>query len=108
MNLSVHISLMYNHFPFMAPNSTPQDDYYAQMQSAQKSGGDDKKPLKIKLKPVIKKVSENTSEAPVPESQTHTESTTEIKQAAPAPKARLVEREHASEGLLRSVMKRDA
>ncbi len=92
----------------MAPNSTPQDDYYAQMQSAQKSGGDDKKPLKLKLKTVIKKAPENTSEAPVQESQAHIESTTEVKQSAPVQKARLVEREHASEGLLRSVMKRDS
>ncbi len=54
---------MYNHFPFMAPSNTTQDDYYTQVQSAQKSSADDKKPLKIKIKPPIKKSADNGHES---------------------------------------------
>ena len=32
-----------------------QDDYYAQVQNASQSGSDDKKPIKLKLKVVVKK-----------------------------------------------------
>ncbi len=80
----------------MAPHSTPQDDYYAQVQASQKSLWDDKKPLKLKLKTIVKKteaVDEPENSPTVNEEE--------------KPKARLVEREHASEWLLRSVMRRD-
>lgn len=94
MTLRSSVSLMYNHFPFMAPTRTQQDDYYAQMQSAQKSGGDDKKPLKLKLKTVIKK-SETTDDPP--SSEVYEEVSIGESARGGAPKSRLVEREHAGE-----------
>ena len=43
----------------------PQDDYYAQVSTSQKSGSDDKKPTKLKLKAVVKKPSDGeTQEVP--------------------------------------------
>lgn len=75
-------------------STTQQDDYYAQVQNAAQSWNDDKKPLKLKLKAVVKKSSEEPSEVisepVVPQEK---------------PKARLIEREHASSGLMKSVMK---
>ena len=71
-----------------------QDDYYAKVQNAAQSGADDKKPLKLKLKAVVKK----PEETPVDEA-------TSSPLAKETPKARLVEREHASSGLMKSVMK---
>ncbi len=72
---------------------TPQqDDYYAQVQSKDTTGSDDKKPLKLKLKAVVKKPLEEEKEEILPVS-------------VEKPKARLIEREHASSGLMRSVMK---
>jgi translation initiation factor IF-2 len=76
----------------MTPPSS-QDDYYAQVQQNAQAGKDDKKPLKLKLKAVPKKASED--EAP--------EERVEVAQEKP--KARLIEREHASSSLLKSVMK---
>ncbi len=68
-----------------------QDDYYAQVQSA--NGGtassQDKKPLKLKLKAVIKK--SDSEETP---REKEDEKREEIQEK---PKARLIEREHASE-----------
>ncbi len=75
-------------------STTQQDDYYAQVQNSAQSGNDDKKPLKLKLKAVVKKSSEEVSDTP-PEASVIQEK----------PKARLVEREHASSGLMKSVMK---
>jgi hypothetical protein len=74
-----------------------RDDYYAQVQSANggTSSSQDKKPLKLKLKAVVKKP--NSEEV----SEDKEEKREEVQEK---PKARLVEREHASEGLLRSVM----
>lgn len=69
-----------------------QDDYYAQVQSKDATGSDNKKPLKLKLKAVVKKPLEEEKEEVLPTS-------------LEKPKARLVEREHASSGLMRSVMK---
>lgn len=72
-----------------------QDDYYAQAQATEKADTTDKKPLKLKLKAVIKKPVEAEisvspiQETPVPEV---IESPKEVER----PKARLVEREHAS------------
>lgn len=74
-------------------STTQQDDYYAQVNSATQSWNDDKKPLKLKLKAVVKKSSEEMPEA-IPEAVVPPEK----------PKARLVEREHASSGLMKSVM----
>lgn len=76
-----------------------QDDYYAQVKAAGASGTDDKKPLKLKLKAVVKKPIEE--EIPQKEEDI---SPREVVQEE-RPKARLVEREHASSGLMRSVMK---
>lgn len=82
----------------MAP-TTPQDDYYAQMQSSAKSGGDDKKPLKLKLKAVAKK--EEKEESAVESAPILKETSAEVSPVEHTPpekpKARLVEREHASE-----------
>lgn len=70
-----------------------QDDYYAKVQDTTQSSGDDKKPLKLKLKAVIKKPSEDIQG-----------SLPEVSVIIEKPKARLVEREHASSGLMKSVM----
>lgn len=70
-----------------------QDDYYSHVTASQNTSESDKKPLKLKLKAVIKKPSDESKEASIPAEEP-------VK-----PAARLVEREHASEGLLRSVMK---
>ncbi len=78
-----------------------QDDYYAQVKATGTSGTDDKKPLKLKLKAVVKKPTEE--EAPKV-----TEPVSQIPETpvvVERPKARLVEREHASSGLMRSVMR---
>jgi hypothetical protein len=42
-------------------STTQQDDYYAKVTNTASSGTDDKKPLKLKLKAVIKKTSDDTS-----------------------------------------------
>lgn len=76
-----------------------QDDYYAQVKAAGTTGTDDKKPLKLKLKAVVKKPT--LEEVPKKE-----EDISPREEVAPEkPKARLVEREHGSSSLLRSVMK---
>ncbi len=75
-------------------STTQQDDYYAQVNSATHSWNDDKKPLKLKLKAVVKKSIEEASEV-IPD----------VPVVQERPKARLVEREHASSGLMKSVMK---
>ncbi len=94
----------------MAPKTdTLQDDYYAQVKTTQSSDDSTKKPLKLKLKAVVKKSTESEEATPVIETKpSDTRQTVEQKEEVPAerPKARLVEREHASEGLLRSVMHR--
>ena len=70
----------------MAPQTdTYQDDYYAQVKTTAASDDGAKKPLKFKLKAVVKKPTE--SEAEVSPAEAIIE----------RPKARLVEREHASE-----------
>ncbi len=46
-------ALIYNPFSMTSPSQ--QDDYYAQVQNASQSGSDDKKPIKLKLKVVVKK-----------------------------------------------------
>ena len=95
----------------MAPHTdTLQDDYYAQVKTEQTSDTSVKKPIKLKLKAVVKKpttteesISTETPASPAVKSETpKTPSETPVER----PKARLVEREHASEGLLRSVMHR--
>lgn len=97
----------------MAPHTdTPQDDYYAQVKTEQTSDTSVKKPIKLKLKAVVKKpapaeetVSPVTSAPEIPKTEVQ-----DVPSEKPVerPKARLVEREHASEGLLRSVMHRGA
>ena len=73
----------------MTPPSN-QDDYYAQVQAKNASGSDDKKPLKLKLKAVVKK--------PTEEDTPKREEDISPREAviSERPKARLVEREHAS------------
>jgi translation initiation factor IF-2 len=78
------------------------------MQSAAKAGWDDKKPLKLKLKTVVKKSGETPADAPVSEHREEVSETTTHTPEKSAPKARLITREHAGEWLMRSVMKRDA
>ena len=73
----------------MTPPSN-QDDYYAQVQAKNASGSDDKKPLKLKLKAVVKKPTEEDA----PKREEDTSPREEI--ISERPKARLVEREHAS------------
>lgn len=103
----------------------PQDDYYAQVSAQKKSDTDDKKPVKLKLKAVVKK----SSDEEVPEvslSDSPSKSVKIVKKVAvkspevisepvfeitvptteERPKARLVEREHAGSSLMRSVMNR--
>jgi translation initiation factor IF-2 len=75
-----------------------QDDYYAQVKNQWATNTDDKKPLKLKLKAVVKKP--NEEEAP-----RETDISMQEETIAERPKARLVEREHASSSLLKSVMK---
>ncbi len=75
-----------------------QDDYYAQVTSSPSKDDSKKSPVKIKLKAVVKKTTDETS-VPVSVSEEHISETPKEK-----PKARLIEREHASEGLMRSVM----
>lgn len=97
----------------MAPQTDAlQDDYYAQVKAEQSSSEGAKKPIKLKLKAVVKKptpTEESISiETPTsPSTKTETPKTPSEK-IIERPKARLVEREHASEGLLRSVMHRGA
>jgi translation initiation factor IF-2 len=74
---------------------TNQDDYYAQVQQNANAWKDDKKPMKLKLKAVVKKPNEEEESPPQPVEEA----------VAERPKARLVEREHASSSLLKSVMK---
>ena len=81
----------------MAPQTdTYQDDYYAQVKTTAASDDGAKKPLKLKLKAVVKKPTESEIEvsptvdiAPTPPVTQET--------VVERPKARLVEREHASE-----------
>lgn len=79
-----------------------QDDYYSHIQKADAGADATKKPVKLKLKGVVKKPLETEEEHVEP--QTTPEET--VVPPPERPKARLVEREHASEGLLRSVMNR--
>ncbi len=74
------------------------DDYYAQVTSSPSKDDSKKSPVKIKLKAVVKKATDETL-VPVNTPEEHISETPKEK-----PKARLIEREHASEGLLRSVM----
>ena len=103
----------------------PQDDYYAQVSAQKKSDTDDKKPVKIKLKAVVKKSpEEEISEIPPsdspsksvkivkkvisksPEVISEPVSETVVSVQEERPKARLVEREHAGSSLMRSMMNR--
>lgn len=79
-----------------------QDDYYANIQKSDASADSAKKPLKLKLKVVAKKPQETEEVSSIPE--TPVSEVPEPKK----PTARLVEREHESHGLLRSVMKSSA
>lgn len=85
----------------MTPTAN-QDDYYSQVKATGTSGTDDKKPLKLKLKVVIKKPKESEEIFPSKEDEGERISQEVISEK---PKARLVEREHASSGLMRSVMR---
>ena len=86
-------------FPFMAPQTdTYQDDYYAQVKTTATSDDGAKKPLKLKLKAVVKKPTESETEAsPIENIAPQTSGADVIEAPVERPKARLVEREHASE-----------
>lgn len=76
---------------------TYQDDYYAQVKTTATSDDGAKKPLKLKLKAVVKKPTESEAEvSPTVDIATPTPPVTE-EAVVERPKARLVEREHASE-----------
>lgn len=124
----------------MAPKkNTVQDDYYANIpetSTEEISENADKKPkIKLKAKPkiknpeagavsgevkaekpkIIRKKSEDDTDAPAPEKKTEKPVKTEkkvfdreAKKSTESKQAKLVEREHASEGLLRSVMKKQS
>ena len=95
-----------------------QDDYYANISQTESAIGD-KKVLKIKPKVVAKKPIEQPSEM-VEETvskpkviarkieKTEAVETTEVSSEIERPTARLVSREHAGEGLMRSVIKNQA
>lgn len=109
----------------MAPKKdTVQDDYYASLSGEAAAETTEKKPVKIKKKPIIKKA-ENTDATPnITESATPKKPKIIAKKSTPAESAgvapavsekpkkaesseqkmRLIEREHASKDLLRSVM----
>ncbi len=98
-----------------------QDDYYANISQAESTTGD-KKVLKIKPKVVVKKSSEPSQEAteePVSKpkiiarkiEKTETVEVADVSivsSETERPTARLVSREHAGEGLMRSMMKTQA
>ena len=80
----------------MAPHKDAhQDDYYAKVEKSSTEEQDAKKPLKLKIKPVIKKPIETSSDSSP--SKNDGESVVSSEKAEEKPKARLVEREHASE-----------
>ena len=82
----------------MAPQTdTYQDDYYAQVKTAATSDDSAKKPLKLKLKAVVKKPTDSETEPSQEGSTQETIPETIISETSERPKARLVEREHASE-----------
>jgi hypothetical protein len=103
------------------PKDDIQDDYYANISQTESTAGD-KKVLKINPKVVAKKPTETPSE-PVEEAVSRPKiiarkiektETTEVAEILPVssetekPTARLVSREHAGEGLMRSMMKTQA
>lgn len=108
--------------PFMTtPKDDIQDDYYANISQTESTTGD-KKVLKIKPKVVVKKPTDQVSE-PVEETVSKPKiiarkiektETVEVADNSPVstdterPTARLVSREHAGEGLMRSMMKSQA
>ena len=82
------------------PKDALQDDYYAQVKTTQSSDDAAKKPLKLKLKAVVKKPTEAEEVSPIIEQHApQTPQVVEPKEEVPVerPKARLIEREHASE-----------
>ncbi len=109
--------------PFMTtPKDDIQDDYYANISQSTESTIGDKKVLKIKPKVVAKKPTDQLSE-PVEETVSKPKiiarkiektETPEVAEILPVPTeterptARLVSREHAGEGLMRSMMKTQA
>ncbi|MBX9809641.1 GTP-binding protein, partial [Candidatus Gracilibacteria bacterium] len=99
-----------------------QDDYYANISQSTENDAGAKKVLKIKPKVILKKSPEGVAE-PIEEPASKpkiiarkventeepvAQSTPEPTQEVERPKARLVSREHAGEGLLRSAMKQQA
>ncbi len=97
-----------------------QDDYYANISQTTENSALDKKVLKIKPKVVVKKPTEPLSE-PVEETTSkpkiiarkieNTEPTVVVSEEIveiEKPKARLISREHAGEGLMRTMMKQQS
>jgi len=99
-------------------NDALQDDYYANLSQENDTGAAKKKPLKIVKKPIIiKDAGVSTSEEATPEpkkpkiilrkkpvsEEVTPEEVTPEKAPTEKAQARLVEREHASKGLLRSI-----
>ncbi len=66
------------------PKDVPQDDYYAQVKTAQSSDDGTKKPLKLKLKAVVKKPTDSDDIIPLA-NQTDTESQNIITQKEDTP-----------------------
>jgi translation initiation factor IF-2 len=97
-----------------------QDDYYANISQNTENTIWDKKVLKIKPKVVLKKPTDSPSETveePVSkpkiiarkiEKVESIETIPEVTQEIEKPKARLVSREHAGEGLMRTMMKQQS
>jgi translation initiation factor IF-2 len=85
-----------------------QDDYYANIPASTQSDDGSKKPIKLKLKVVAKKATDDAGDVVTSTEATSVSEVSEsIDEVPKKPQARLVEREHASEGLLRSVMHRN-
>ena len=95
-----------------------QDDYYANISQTTENTAWDKKVLKIKPKVVLKKPADSTSASTeetaskpkiIARKVEKVEPTEVVPEASPVeaerPKARLVSREHAGEGLMRTMMK---
>jgi hypothetical protein len=107
--------------PFMTtPKDDIQDDYYANISQPESTAGD-KKVLKIKPKVVAKKPTEPTPELAeetisrpkiiarkIEKSETIEVADIAQTSVVERPTARLVSREHAGEGLMRSMMKNQA
>ena len=103
------------------PKDDIQDDYYANISQTPETPSGDKKILKIKPKVMTKKIPEAPATEAIEETASKpkiiarkvekSETPEEVPTLSPKverPKARLVSREHAGEGLMRTMMKQTA